>query len=204
MAASKKRPLFGTSHDARYWLNTQCCGLACAVITYCLIAYAMFAIHTGVLPPSRSSWDFGHLVAFDIMAILGVVSHFRAMTTDPGAVPKHAQPPFDGEEDDVEMFPDGGAARRRRRNLRNRRCKRCENAFKPIRAHHCSICKRCVVKMDHHWWVRKHRRFQPTSTPTLFPCPQPQPPPPLLPLSLSLTHKPVSHAVSLIQHLDTK
>ena len=31
-------------------------------------------------------------------------------------------------------------------------CKRCK-AFKPKRAHHCSICKRCIVKMDHHWCV---------------------------------------------------
>ena len=32
-------------------------------------------------------------------------------------------------------------------------CKKCE-AFKPARAHHCSICMRCIVKMDHHCpWV---------------------------------------------------
>jgi len=32
-------------------------------------------------------------------------------------------------------------------------CKRCKS-FKPIRAHHCSMCGRCVVKMDHHCpWV---------------------------------------------------
>jgi len=34
-----------------------------------------------------------------------------------------------------------------------RMCRRC-NAFKPRRAHHCSICKRCIIKMDHHCpWV---------------------------------------------------
>mmetsp|Transcript_23142 Transcript_23142/g.41335 ORF Transcript_23142/g.41335 Transcript_23142/m.41335 type:complete len:482 (-) Transcript_23142:581-2026(-) len=34
-----------------------------------------------------------------------------------------------------------------------RMCRRCQ-AFKPPRAHHCSICKRCIVKMDHHCpWV---------------------------------------------------
>lgn len=32
-------------------------------------------------------------------------------------------------------------------------CRRCQ-AFKPPRAHHCSICKRCIIKMDHHCpWV---------------------------------------------------
>ena len=151
MSSSGGRPpLCGTSNEARFWLNTQCCGLVCAGITYALIAYAMTAMHTAVLPPSRSDWDFRHLALFDVLAVLAMVSHFRAMTTNPGAVPKGAQPPFDGTEDDEEMFPDGGRARRRRQNLRNRRCKRCDS-FKPIRAHHCSICKRCVVKMDHHW-----------------------------------------------------
>lgn len=34
-----------------------------------------------------------------------------------------------------------------------RTCRRCRQ-FKPGRAHHCSICDRCVIKMDHHCpWV---------------------------------------------------
>ena len=36
---------------------------------------------------------------------------------------------------------------------RYRTCRRCRQ-FKPGRAHHCSICDRCVIKMDHHCpWV---------------------------------------------------
>ena len=31
----------------------------------------------------------------------------------------------------------------------SKQCYRCNN-FKPPRAHHCSICNRCVIKMDHH------------------------------------------------------
>jgi ribosomal protein L40E len=32
-------------------------------------------------------------------------------------------------------------------------CRRCKS-FKPDRAHHCSICNRCILKMDHHCpWV---------------------------------------------------
>lgn len=32
-------------------------------------------------------------------------------------------------------------------------CRHCNN-YKPLRAHHCSICGRCVQRMDHHCpWV---------------------------------------------------
>ena len=44
-------------------------------------------------------------------------------------------------------------------------CKIC-NEFKPPRAHHCSMCERCVFRMDHHCpWVgncvglMNHKKF---------------------------------------------
>lgn len=45
------------------------------------------------------------------------------------------------------------------------RCNKCKD-YKPLRAHHCSICNRCVLKMDHHCpWInncvghQNHRYF---------------------------------------------
>ena len=36
---------------------------------------------------------------------------------------------------------------------RPRFCRKCQ-AWKPERAHHCSVCKKCILKMDHHCiWV---------------------------------------------------
>ncbi len=89
------------------------------------------------------------------------------MTTDPGAVPREATPL--PEDDEVlcgggggsggleegkggaeGQSGNGGGIGRRVRKY----CRRC-NAFKPPRAHHCSICRRCVVKMVREcprWW----------------------------------------------------
>jgi len=65
------------------------------------------------------------------------------MTTNPGAVPKDARPlSTDMEEYDYELNPD-------KTEKYKKFCRRCKG-FKPKRAHHCSICNRCVVKMDHH------------------------------------------------------
>ena len=63
------------------------------------------------------------------------------MTTDPGAVPKNAMPCLD---DDAEM--DYEAVGERSTKYK-KFCKRCK-AFKPVRAHHCSICARCIIKVN--------------------------------------------------------
>merc|ERR1712054_255551 len=60
------------------------------------------------------------------------------MLTDPGAVPL----------DQTEL-----SAVNAEEGITPRRCKKCQIP-KPPRAHHCSVCKRCILKMDHHCpWV---------------------------------------------------
>lgn len=59
--------------------------------------------------------------------------------TPPGAPPDL----LDAVEAPPERAGGGGGGRRQRW------CRRCSNA-KPQLCHHCSVCKRCVLKMDHH------------------------------------------------------
>ncbi len=83
-----------------------------------------------------------------MIAFFAVLSHFKAMTTDPGAVPPDAEPV--GNNLDNNSNTDGSDIKEPlTKPLRGpkRLCRRC-NAFKPDRAHHCSICKRCIIKMD--------------------------------------------------------
>ena len=131
------------------WLHKDPCGLFTASLTHFFICGASFigtfhllmpwaTRHVNPLPPG-AFWTCA--VIFNSLLALGAVSHFRAMTTDPGAVPEGALPlPADFD-------------RLRRRKQRPRQCQR-SGVYKPPRAHFDSGVERQVVKMDHHCpWV---------------------------------------------------
>lgn len=156
VVATVRRNTCGTGPFDKYWLNMDCCGLVCAVITYFLHAYGVYAVNWVLLPPwmsvttdtGRSLSFFGmfHTLAFLFVSFMAVASHFQAMTTDPGAVPPDAKPLHNNSLVQQEMqslmdpLPSPPV---------KRLCRRCKT-FKPQRAHHCSVCQRCIIKMDHH------------------------------------------------------
>ncbi|XP_044312237.1 palmitoyltransferase ZDHHC3 isoform X2 [Varanus komodoensis] len=124
------------------WFIRDGCGIACAVITWFLVFYADFVVILVMLLPSR---DYIYSVingtVFNALAFLALASHMRAMITDPGAVPKgNATKEF---IESLQLKPGQVVYK----------CPKC-CSIKPDRAHHCSVCKRCIRKMDHHCpWV---------------------------------------------------
>lgn len=161
--ATVKRRKYGTGPFDENWLNLDCCGLICAMVTYGLHLYAIYAVCLILLPPWMSETDpegvrhltwMGHLtrLAFSSTAALAIAAHFKAMTTDPGAVPPDALPLEEPATPTVaELSPSQQPPQRRGKRL----CRRCKT-FKPKRAHHCSVCGRCIIKMDRkflftHW-----------------------------------------------------
>lgn len=54
--------------------------------------------------------------------------------------------PYGPDEEDLENNPF---------QCQGKKCLQCHN-FKPLRAHHCSICDSCVLRMDHHCRNYKH------------------------------------------------
>ncbi|XP_029463941.1 palmitoyltransferase ZDHHC7 isoform X1 [Rhinatrema bivittatum] len=137
----------------RVWFIRDGCGMVCAVITWLLVFYADFVVTFVMLLPSKDFWySVVNGVLFNCFAVLALASHLRTMLTDPGAVPK------------------GNATKEYMESLQLKpgeviyKCPKC-CSIKPERAHHCSICKRCIRKMDHHCpWVNncvgeKNQRF---------------------------------------------
>ncbi|KAH8102412.1 zf-DHHC-domain-containing protein [Cristinia sonorae] len=83
------------------------------------------------------------LVPFNLLVGMLWWNYYLCVVTDPGSVPKHWKPDTQDEEGyEVKKLTRGP-----------RYCRTCES-YKPPRAHHCSQCKRCVLRMDHHCpWV---------------------------------------------------
>ena len=152
MVALKCRRLCGTHEGARVWLNVDICGLICGSLTWFLLFYGSYAsTYFIIFPWMNSSWiAYLNILIFNLLVIMAIYSHIMTMTTDPGAVPKTALPLFDDQQEN-----DHEENKKQINGLEKfkKLCKRCRH-FKPIRAHHCSMCGRCIIKMDHHCpWV---------------------------------------------------
>ena len=153
--ATVKRNKWGTSPFDEHWLNLDCCGLICALLTWGLHLYGVYAVNFVLLPPWMSYeeetgrhltlWGHFHRIAFTSIAAMACFAHFNAMTTDPGAVPPDANPLPEPEEEKNESESVQEQTLILPTQAGRRLCRRCK-AFKPQRAHHCRYAKTLC------WW----------------------------------------------------
>jgi hypothetical protein len=128
--------------DNKYWFVKDCCGMVCVFFTWGLIFYAEFVVLRIILLPNIASfYSVFNFLVFQGFAVLAFASHMRTMITDPGAVPRGNATK---ENIDAMGLKAGEVIFK---------CPKC-CSIKPERAHHCSVCQRCIRKMDHHCpWV---------------------------------------------------
>jgi hypothetical protein len=121
-----------------------------------LIYMIQFSFYTAVTQPilfpsatpskskSTSSSQFWYLIIFlfYVWLILLITSYLRCVFTDPGvSVPL-------SEQEELEASTSYGSTPNSPTY-----CKKCAHS-RPARAHHCAVCRRCILKMDHHCpWV---------------------------------------------------
>jgi len=124
------------------------CGFICIVLTYVAVFYADYVVVRWVIMQTMqdSLWAPFHVVLFNTVIFLVSFSHLRAMCSDPGAVPL---PQSRMDFSDIHSGSDATLIQHEDWTV----CMRCET-YRPPRAHHCRICKRCIRRMDHHCpWI---------------------------------------------------
>ncbi|KAH9620875.1 hypothetical protein KSS87_022608 [Heliosperma pusillum] len=112
--------------------------------------------------PALVYGGFDTLISFLVLipfhGLLGMLlwSYFSVVFTDPGSVPPNWRPSIDeerGETDPLNLSEYSGVQTGDLSHSKVRFCRKC-NQLKPPRCHHCSVCGRCILKMDHHCvWV---------------------------------------------------
>ncbi|XP_022641799.1 probable protein S-acyltransferase 16 isoform X2 [Vigna radiata var. radiata] len=92
-----------------------------------------------------SSPGIMNALVFTALSAVCSITYRAAITTDPGRVPATYIPDVEDAESPIhEIKRKGGDLRY---------CQKCSH-YKPPRAHHCRVCKRCVLRMDHHcFWI---------------------------------------------------
>eukprot|EP00164_Ancoracysta_twista_P003496 GFYU01004665.1.p1 GENE.GFYU01004665.1~~GFYU01004665.1.p1 ORF type:complete len:302 (-),score=44.09 GFYU01004665.1:304-1209(-) len=138
-----------------YTLGFVPVALVIAIVFWCVFILMFFV----TLPEMQEGNAVGYIL--NLLLILLLVPFFMAMlrviSTDPGKVPS-----WYGEDEGTASS--GAQAQilagnrlpqevESKRDGSRRFCRKCDQ-WKPDRTHHCSSCRRCVLKMDHHCpWI---------------------------------------------------
>lgn len=119
-------------------------------VLFCLCVFLFEAfvydfVFCGMLLPAADKEHLcrPYLVVFNTLWLLAMASFLRTHCADPGRIPE-------GWDHFVRASVLKPATNSGWSPGQPTRCRKCEGRVRPERAHHCSICHVCVMRMDHH------------------------------------------------------
>lgn len=128
-------------------------------LTVCLIIGIYFCYVSGFLMTLPAEATVVPSIVFHFTFVIFLWSYFNSTTTDPGSIPENFEQAIE-ELEAREGFNEGDY-----KDAKVSMCKKCK-VKRPPRTHHCSLCNRCVLRMDHHCpWIgncigyKNHRFF---------------------------------------------
>ncbi|CAH2069292.1 unnamed protein product [Thlaspi arvense] len=136
----------------RFCSGLKVLGYFMILLVAALVAVSYYAVVVNTWWPILIESGHGALSAlaclivfvFHFLLIMLLWSYLTVVFTDPGSVPEHLRRELEGDNLEAAASTDPGAFGY---------CPKCRNV-KPPRCHHCSVCQRCVLKMDHHCvWI---------------------------------------------------
>ena len=145
------RSFCGTSFHAKRWMSLDTCGFFGISLSFGVHVFALTVIATQLISNSLVAAVI-YFALYIPVAILAMASLYMAWTTNPGAVPLGARPlvtvrrasSMNSNNSDSNIISEATTTRRA-----IRRCHKCQDNYKPPRAHHDSVTGRCIVKFDH-------------------------------------------------------
>ena len=85
-----ERDLHNRCLRGRFWCINDICGIICAIMTWLLVLYADIVIFTVIYnTTSKPYYSSFNSLLFNLLAFLALISHSKAMFTDPVSIVCH-------------------------------------------------------------------------------------------------------------------
>jgi len=142
----------GTAFGSSKWLSLNPCGFFGISCSFAVHIFAVITAGTYLISGSFFAQAV-YVLLYLPLSFMALWSLFMAWTTDPGAVPMGARPLVTVRRAGSQEMSSGKQQQQQSRKRALARCQKCNDNYKPNRAHHDSVTGRCIVKFDHYWCV---------------------------------------------------